>query len=150
MLSVEYSLHLKYTLFVHTSTLLHYVERYLKGEIIPELVVHWDMWGQNGTRFIKRDVLTVWLRSVHPSFFGLTEVLTLRRCVHSQRVIQKRDSPSLSCTSLDLLQLPKHIGVLVDCLTRPVAVEREPCTCGQTVQDIVRFGCFLNINFFLD
>ena len=69
VLSVDYGLHLMYTMFVHTSTLLRYVERYLNGEAIPELVVHWDMWGQHGTRFIKRDVPRVWLRSVHSSFF---------------------------------------------------------------------------------
>ena len=94
VLSVEYSLYLQYTMFVHTSTLLHYVERYLKDGEIPELVVHWDMWGRHGTRFIKHDGPRVWLRSVHPSFLGLTDFFTLRRYVHGQRVIQKCDTAS--------------------------------------------------------
>jgi hypothetical protein len=92
VLSVTYGFHLQYTMFVHTSTLLHYVERYVNGEAIPELVVHWDTWGRQGTRFTKNDVPRFWLRSVHLSFFGLTEFITLRRYVHGQRVIQQRDT----------------------------------------------------------
>ena len=70
MLSVTYGFHFKNTMFMHTSTLLHYVERYVSGEAIPELVVRWDMWGEHGTRFVKIDVPRVWLRFVHPLFFG--------------------------------------------------------------------------------
>ena len=99
--SVTYGFHFKYTMFVHTNTLLHYVERYVSGEAIPELVVHWDLWGRHGTRFMKNNVPMVWLRSVHPSFFGLTYFLTLRRYVHGQRVIQQRDT--ISGTEIEVI-----------------------------------------------
>ncbi|KIM36024.1 hypothetical protein M413DRAFT_449466 [Hebeloma cylindrosporum] len=79
--SVCYGLHLnlnlKYTMFVHTRTLLRYVERYRNGEAIPQRVVPWDLWGPHGTRFMKNDASRVWLRYAH-----------------GQRVIQQRDSTS--------------------------------------------------------
>jgi len=88
----------KYTMFVHTSTLLHYVNRYLKGETIPELVVYWDMWSQHGTGFIKRDVPTVWLRSVHPSFFGFLHCADTSTANASSRNATLRPCPAPAST----------------------------------------------------
>jgi len=67
VLSVQYGMSLKYTMFVHTSTLLQYVERHVNGDTLPGLVIDWDVWGQDSTRFTKSEVPRLWLRSVHPS-----------------------------------------------------------------------------------
>jgi hypothetical protein len=65
VLSVKYGIFLKYTMFVHTSTLLQYVERYVNGGVSPNLVMHWHMWGPHNARFTKNDVPRDWLRFVH-------------------------------------------------------------------------------------
>ena len=65
VISVKYGIFLEYTMFVHTSTLLQYVERYVNGGASPDLVMHWDMWGPHNTRFTKNDVPRFWLRFVN-------------------------------------------------------------------------------------
>ncbi|KIM34744.1 hypothetical protein M413DRAFT_450082, partial [Hebeloma cylindrosporum] len=77
VLSVSYGLFLKYTMFVHTSTLLRYIEDYRNEEAAPQLDVPWDLWGPHGTRFLKDDVPRMWLGYAH-----------------GQRMIQKRDTES--------------------------------------------------------
>ncbi|KIM36026.1 hypothetical protein M413DRAFT_449469 [Hebeloma cylindrosporum] len=84
VLSVGYGLNLKYTMYVHTRTLLHYVKQYRSGKALPELVVPWDLWGPRGTRFMKRDAQGVWLRYAH-----------------GQRVIRQRDT--VSGTEIDVI-----------------------------------------------
>ena len=43
VISVKYGRFLKYTMFMQTSTLLHYVEHYVNRGSSPNLVMHWDI-----------------------------------------------------------------------------------------------------------